>query len=145
MPDIPCECIAGTYVDKAYGEIVIYPVNQANIPRLPQACQELVEAEPSLFAEAATIPTLIAHFPKFRSTHLVFTHRTGSTFTVHSRTTSAETGVTTISTMPSYDAVFTADGMALTRGAWQAGVGVEPRELREDDMRGSAEVWFDKR
>lgn len=140
MPDIPLDNIPGTYVDNAYGELVIYLVDQASNVGLPQSCRAVVEADPSLFEDSATVPTFIADFPKFWSTHLIFKHRTGSTFTVHSRTIYRETGVTTVSAMPSYDAVFTAEGMALTSGAWEPGAAVEQRELQEDYLKESAEV-----
>ena len=142
---IPLERIPGTYVDKAYGEMIIYAVDQSSNTRLPQSCQQVVESDPSLFADSSTVPTFISHFPKFWSTHLVFKHRTGSTFTVHSRTVYSETGATMVAAMPWFDAVFSTEGMTFARGAWEAGAGVEPRKLKEDKLKESAEIWFDKR
>jgi hypothetical protein len=50
-----------------------------------------------------------------------------------------------VAAMPSFDAVFSVEGMTFARGAWEAGAGVKPREWKEDKLKESAEVWFDKR
>lgn len=144
VPERLLGSIPGTFHDMAYGDMVIYRVHTASAVHLPNACTEVVQADPTLFATASTVPTFVAYFPKYWSTHLIFTHRTDTTFTVHPRTVYPETGAIMVATMPSFDAVFIVDGMAWTRGAWEAGVGVEPRVLERRDPRGSTEVWFEK-
>jgi hypothetical protein len=144
IPELLLDCIPGTYYDKAYGDMVIYRVHAASAAHLPNACMEVVQADPTLFADASTVPTFVAYFPKYWSTHLVFTHRSDSTFTVRPRTIYPETGAIMVATMPSFDAVFTVDGMAWTRGVWEAGVGAKPRAFERSDPRGSAEVWFER-
>lgn len=143
MPDIPLDSIPGTYVDEAYGELVICPVSTSS-NQTTDACRDTIDTNPFSFAESTTVPTFIAHFPKFWSTHLAFTHYNGSTFTVHSRALYPETNASIVSPFESFDAVFNAEGMAFTRNAWGAGPGVEPSDVGEGGLKERAEVWFDK-
>lgn len=106
-----------------------------------EACRQTLAGNP--FHIKTDVPSFVAYFPKFWSDYLLFTHRNGSTFTVETSATYAETNVTLASPFESYDAVFNGEGMAWTRNAWGAGPGVEKNSL-EKALKEGAEVWFEK-
>jgi hypothetical protein len=134
--DIDLDTIPGTYSDVAYGQLTICALDDKT-----DVCSKTLSGNP--FPMNTDIPSFVAYFPKFWSDYLLFSHRNGSTFTVETSATYAETNVTLASPFESYDAVFNGQGMAWTRNAWGAGPGVEGRSLASGSKEG-AEVWFEK-
>lgn len=139
--DIPLESIPGTYVNDAYGVLVI--CSAVPTDEEPTSCQETRRDHPFPHSNT-TLPTLLARFPKLWSTHLAFTHHNGSTFTVHSRSAYPGRNVSVVSRVPSYAATFNEEGMAWTGNAWDADAEVVLRGVWEGGLKEGAEVWFDR-
>lgn len=142
LPDLPLDSIPGTYTDPAYGELVICSVTPAT--NQPYSCTETLAGNPFTGQSNTTGPTYLAAFPKFWSSHLLFTHYNGSLFTVRSSAHYPETGQDVVAQFEWFQAVFAEEGVAFVGGAWGAGPGVEERDWRSGKLEDVAEVWFAK-
>lgn len=141
VPDVPLDTIPGTYSDPAYGEMVICSVTPT--ASQPPTCPETLADNPFPSINAS-IPTYIAHFPKFWSSHLLFEHHNASTFLVRPRAYYPETKEGVTAQFEWFMAYFGEGGMAFSGNAWGVGPGVDPRSV-EGGLRENAEVWFDKK
>jgi hypothetical protein len=142
LPEVPLDSIPGTYTDPAYGNLVICPVS-ANAKQ-SSICAETVANNPFVGQVNTSGPTYLAAFPKFWSSHLLFTHHNGSLFTVRSSAHYPETGENVVAQFEWFQAVFAEGGVGFVGNAWGAGPGVEERDWRGGDLRERAEVWFAK-
>lgn len=141
VPDVPLDTIPGTYTDPAYGEMVICSVTPT--ASQPSTGAETLAENPS-HSLNASIPTYIAHFPKFWSSHLLFEHHNASTFLVRPRAFYPETKEGVVAQFEWFMAHFGEGGMAWGGNAWGAGPGVEERSV-ESGLKKNAEVWFEKK
>ncbi|KAJ9092582.1 hypothetical protein QFC19_008690 [Naganishia cerealis] len=154
--------IQGTYVDKAYGTIVVCAVpgtfpdvtrtsSKERHDKAPEECKDTLANNPFPVhhpsSSAAPIPTFIARYEKFWLNYLEFTHHNGTTFLARPSTFYPETNLNIIAADLStpFEVVFERDGMALFGNVWGAGAGVPLRQPREGAMKEAAEVWFEKR
>ncbi|KAJ9118537.1 hypothetical protein QFC22_003756 [Naganishia vaughanmartiniae] len=157
LPDIPLSRIPGSYVDEAYGTIVLCAVPGTMPEKDAEAysseeCKETLAGNPfssrhHLKRTKPSVPTYIAKYEKFWANYLEFSHRNGSTFTVTMSAYYPETNLTmpALPDFPTFDAVFAEDGMAVFGNMWGAGAGVPSRAPQEGRLKESAEVWFEKK
>ncbi|KAF9269748.1 hypothetical protein L218DRAFT_851182, partial [Marasmius fiardii PR-910] len=151
-PSFSFRTLAGTYENPGYGAIELCFLGASNHTT---SCQEIVNELPTVLPGGVDldIPTLIAKWDRFWSTHVKLEHFDGPFFNVsilESRPTDIETEPYWIGE-PWWDSIITAEfvttrggtrGFGVFGGFWGAGPRVE--NAVEGNSRETAEVYFDR-
>ncbi|KAK1232776.1 hypothetical protein PQX77_004101 [Marasmius sp. AFHP31] len=156
-PGAPYESLAGKYANGGYGDIELCLLG---VSKQSRSCQEIIDELPTVLPGAvnSTIPTFIAKWDRFWSTHVKLEHFDGFLFNItvlESRAppTADRDGpywtaefygesVDTAQFVMNDAEVARVDGFGIFGGFWGSGPLVEDSE--EGGSREAAEVFFDK-
>ena len=124
------DSIVGTYFDKAYGDLVIEPVN-------------------TVFDHQGTAgnpgnPMFRAAIDKVWMNELLFTHFDGNAFNVTGKLVLPETAAVLWDVIAGIQARFGEGGVGF-QGIWRGGTGVENGDMDKFGIRNGAEVFFERK
>ncbi|KAK7050032.1 hypothetical protein VNI00_005464 [Paramarasmius palmivorus] len=152
-PPLPLEQLAGVYRNLGYGDIELCFVGSNG---QTDSCRKVLKELPVVLPGGINedIPTLVARWDRFWSSHVKLEHFDGAMFNVtmlESRPTDDESDPYWTATPSTGDEVHTAEfvvddegkvGFGITGGVWGAGPGVEGPV--GESVKERAEVWFEK-
>uniref|UniRef100_A0A0W0G336 Beta-lactamase-related domain-containing protein n=1 Tax=Moniliophthora roreri TaxID=221103 RepID=A0A0W0G336_MONRR len=151
-PPVPFEQLSGVYRNLGYGDVEFCFVGGSNT----QTCKDVLEDLPTILPGGVQkdIPTLIAKWDRFRSTHAKLEHFDGPVFnltTLESRPTDEPSDPYWTATPSTGDEIHKAEfvldegkvvGFGITGEFW--GAGSEVKDPVGGSVKEKAEVWFDK-
>lgn len=148
---IPSESLQGIYHNKAYGHLTLCAAplpSPLGIPpsgsKVDARCRKIMSNHPFESRQLSAPSTYIGHFGGSNTMYLRFSHTNGSTFSVSTGQVFPQARASLPAIYGTWDAIISLEGIGYTGGSWEAGPGVAERVIREGDLEGTAEVWFDK-
>ncbi|KAK7058457.1 hypothetical protein VNI00_002091 [Paramarasmius palmivorus] len=152
-PVLPFEQLAGVYRNLGYGDISLCFANSD--AKQSASCRKLLKELPTVLPGALndTVPTLVAQWERFWSSHVKLEHFDGALFnltTFESQPTDDDSDPCWTVKPTAVDGIITAEfavdddgnvGFGVTGGIWGAGPGVEGPG--GDNAQQRAEVWFE--